>query len=161
MGVNPSHLYLSSYDSTQAGLELGRAALGSDIRIMGFAPGVWSTKPVDLITRYANQAAERLDLSCRFNVKDIYNTTDYVGKSYGIPTSTGIKMIKLMARTEGVFLDPVYTSKAMSGLYDHIQRGELTSEDIVIFLHTGGNPALFAYQEELDMEELKNHLDYD
>ncbi|GAH12425.1 unnamed protein product, partial [marine sediment metagenome] len=51
MGVNPSHLYLSSYDSTQAGLELGRAALGSDIRIMGFAPGVWSTKPVDLITR--------------------------------------------------------------------------------------------------------------
>jgi 1-aminocyclopropane-1-carboxylate deaminase/D-cysteine desulfhydrase-like pyridoxal-dependent ACC family enzyme len=84
-----------------------------------------------------------------------------VGKSYGIPTSTGIKMIKLMARTEGIFLEPVYTSKAMSGLYDHIQRGELTSEDIVIFLHTGGNPALFAYHEELDMEELKNHLDYD
>lgn len=161
MGVNPSHLYLSSYDSTQAGLELGRAALGSDIQIMGVAPGVWKTKPVDLITRYANQAAERLDLSCRFNVKDIYNTTDYVGKSYGIPTSTGIKMIKLMARTEGIFLEPVYTSKAMSGLYDHIQRGELTSEDIVIFLHTGGNPALFAYHEELDMEELKNHLDYD
>jgi 1-aminocyclopropane-1-carboxylate deaminase/D-cysteine desulfhydrase-like pyridoxal-dependent ACC family enzyme len=49
----------------------------------------------------------------------------------------------------------------MAGLYDHIQKGKLTTDDIVIFLHTGGNSALFAYQEELDVEELKNHVVYE
>lgn len=70
-------------------------------------------------------------------------------------------MIKLMARTEGIFLDPVYTSKAMSALYDHVKKGKVTSKDVVIFLHTGGTPALFAYQEELGTEELRRHLVFD
>jgi len=64
----------------------------------------------------------------------------------------------LMARTEGIFLDPVYTSKAMVGLLDHVQQGKLTKDDIVVFLHTGGTPALFAYADDLDIKELEQHL---
>jgi len=155
LGIQPTHLYVSSYDSTQAGLELGRAALGIDTRIMGIAPANWHHGVAGLIARYANQAAERLGLSCRVSAEDVYNTEEYVGEGYGIPTPEAIEMIKLMARTEGIFLDPVYTGKAMAGLWDHIQKGKLTKNDIVIFLHTGGNPALFAYVEELGIDELK------
>lgn len=158
MGIEPTHLYLASYDSTQAGLELSITALGSSIRIVGIAPGVWESDAPELIVRYANQAAEKLNLNCRIKREDVCNTTDYVGERYGIPTQAGIEMIKLMARTEGIFLDPVYTSKAMSALYDHVKKGKVTSKDVVIFLHTGGTPALFAYQEELGTEELRRHL---
>jgi len=161
MGIEPTHLYLASYDSTQAGLELSITALGSSIRIVGIAPGVWESDASELIVRYANQAAEKLNLSCRIRREDVCNTTDYVGERYGIPTQAGIEMIKLMARTEGIFLDPVYTSKAMSALYDHVKKGKVTSKDVVIFLHTGGTPALFAYQEELGTEELRRHLVFD
>ncbi len=54
-----------------------------------------------------------------------------------------------MARTEGIILDPVYSSKAMAGLIDHIRQGKLGKTDQVVFLHTGGTPALFAYAEDI------------
>jgi D-cysteine desulfhydrase family pyridoxal phosphate-dependent enzyme len=158
LGIQPSHLYCSSYDSTQAGLELGKAALGSKMRIMGIAPADWLHGVADLVTRYANQAAEKIGLSCGVNENDVFNTEDYVGEGYGIVTHEGIQMIKLMARTEGIFLDPVYTSKAMAGLHDHIKQGKLKKDDTVLFLHTGGTPALFAYVDDLELEELREHL---
>jgi len=161
LGIQPSHLYCSSYDSTQAGLELGRAALGSKMRIMGIAPADWCHGVADSVARYANQAASKLGLLCRVDEKDIMNTEDYVGEAYGIVTQEGIEMIKLMARTEGIFLDPVYTGKAMAGVRDHIRKGLLGKDDLVVFLHTGGTPALFAYSNEMGLEELKSHLSYD
>ena len=157
--IQPTHIYVSSYDSTQAGLELGKAALGSDIQIIGIAPANWLHGGVPaLIAHYANQAAKVLDLDCHVNAEDVYNTEDYVGQGYGILTPEAIDTIKLMARTEGIFLDPVYTSKAVAGLRDHVLQGRLSKDDIVIFLHTGGTPALFAYSEELDTNELMSHL---
>jgi len=156
--IQPSHLYCASYDSTQAGLELGKAALGSNMRIMGIAHADWSHGVAGVIAQYANQAAEKLTLSCRVNENDVFNTEDYVGEGYGIVTSEGVRMSKLMARTEGIFLDPVYTSKAMAGLADHIRQGILTKDDMVIFLHTGGTPALFAYAKDLDTKELQDHV---
>lgn len=161
LGIEPTHLYLASYDSTQAGLELVKAALGSGIHIVGMTPAYLKPKAADVIARYTNQAAEQLDLSCRIKPEDVYNTEDYIGQEYGVPTPQGIEMLKLLARTEGIFIDPVYTAKAMSALYDHIQQGKITGKDTLIFLHTGGNPALFAYQEELDLDELKSHVIYD
>jgi len=93
----------------------------------------------------------------RVDEGDVFNTEDYVGEGYEIVTPEAIQMIKLMARTEGIFLAPVYTSKTMTGLQDHIKRGELKTDDTVLFLHTGGNPALFAYVDELDVHELRSH----
>jgi 1-aminocyclopropane-1-carboxylate deaminase/D-cysteine desulfhydrase-like pyridoxal-dependent ACC family enzyme len=159
--IQPTHLYLSSYDTTQAGFEVGRVALDNPIKIRGIAPGVWSKSPVELITHYANETARILGVSCEFSEDEVYNTTAYVGKGYGIPTPASVDMLKLMARTEGIFLDPVYTSKAMSAVADHIKNGELHRDDTVIFLHTGGTPALFAYMDELGPDELKNFLVFD
>jgi len=162
LGIQPTHIYVSSYDSTQAGLELGKAALGSGIQIVGIAPANWLHGGVAaLVARYANQAANYLGLDCHVNAQDVYNTEEYVGQGYGILTPEAIDMIKLMARTEGIFLDPVYTSKAAVGLRDHVRQGRLSKDDVVIFLHTGGTPALFAYSEELEIDELRSHLFYE
>ncbi len=158
--ILPTRIYVSSYDSTQAGLEVGRRALGSDVRIIGITPAIWDTEASECISRYANQAAQNLDLDVRINAKEVYSSSEYVGKSYGIPTAEGIEMIKLMARKEGIFLDPVYTSKAFAGFRDHIERGEIGKDENVVFLHTGGNPALYAYVQELDYEELQTHLSF-
>jgi 1-aminocyclopropane-1-carboxylate deaminase/D-cysteine desulfhydrase-like pyridoxal-dependent ACC family enzyme len=159
--IQPTYLYLASYDSTQAGLEVGRVALDNPVKIRGIAPGVWGTPPKELIARYANQVAQAIGLSCEFSVDGVYNTTAYVGKGYGIPTPASMEMLKLMARTEGLYLDPVYTSKAMSAVSDHIKKGEIRRDDTIVFLHTGGTPALFAYVQELDPEELNGFLAFD
>jgi 1-aminocyclopropane-1-carboxylate deaminase/D-cysteine desulfhydrase-like pyridoxal-dependent ACC family enzyme len=158
--IIPSRIYVSSYDSTQAGLEIGKRALGSNVRIIGITPAIWDTESSECICRYANQAARNLDLDVRITAKELCSLSEYVGKSYGIPTADGIEMIKLMARKEGIFLDPVYTSKAFAALRDHIEQGEIGKDENVVFLHTGGNPALHAYVEELDYAELQKYLSF-
>lgn len=154
--IDATHIYVPSSDSTQAGLELGKSILGSSIKIVGISPLQGDMS--EMISEFANQASSLLGFSCSISAQDVTNTDDYVGEGYGLVTSEGIEMTKLMARCEGIFLDPVYTSKAMAGLQDHIRRGKLKKEDVVIFLHTGGNTALFAYVDQLELGELKSHL---
>jgi D-cysteine desulfhydrase len=78
------------------------------------------------------------------NDAEVYD--EYIGEGYGIPTKECVDAIKVVAETEGILLDPVYTSKAMAGLIDLVGKGKITREDTVVFLHTGGTPALFAYR---------------
>jgi L-cysteate sulfo-lyase len=158
LGITPTHIYTASYDSTQAGLELANEALGSGVNMVGISPADWGSDPASVITRYANQAAENLGLECRVDGKGVVNTSAYVGESYGIPTGEGLDMLKRTAELEGIFLDPVYTSKAMAALADHARTGFLTKDDTVVFLHTGGNAVLFAYTDELSRLNLKENL---
>ena len=158
LGIRPTHVYTASYDSTQAGLELANEALGTGITVVGISPADWGGDIAAGITRYANQAAENLGLSCRVDGKHVINTKEYIGRSYGIPTKEGLLMLKRTAELEGIFLDPVYTSKAMAALADHIQKGRLTRDDTVVFLHTGGSAVLFAYTNELSALNLEQNL---
>ena len=158
LGIRPSHIYTASYDSTQAGLELANEALGSGVAVVGITPADWGGDIAAGITAYANQAAENLGLSCRVRSEHVTNIKKYIGSSYGIPTEEGLNMLKRTAELEGIFLDPVYTSKAMAALADHIRTGRLTDEDMVVFLHTGGNSVLFAYTNELSALNLKQNL---
>jgi len=158
LGIAPASLYVASVDTTQAGLELGRAVAGMPLQIVGVTPATWEPGPQALIAGCANQAAKALGLPNRFQTQDIRNTTDFVGRGYGMPTPEAIAALKLVARTEGVFLDPVYTGKAMAALTSHVRNGELKSDDSVVFLHTGAATALFTYVQELDPEELCTHL---
>lgn len=84
-----------------------------------------------------------------FNPEELTIYYDYIGESYGIPTKECIEAIKLVARTEGILLDPFYTGKAMAGLIDLIGKGKFSSKDTVVFLHTGGIATLFVYNKEL------------
>ena len=70
---------------------------------------------------------------------------DYVGAGYGVPTPGMVEAVTLLARTEGLLLDPVYSGKGMAGLIDLIRRGHFKPDENVVFLHTGGSVALFGY----------------
>ena len=93
---------------------------------------------------------EILELDLSFTVDDIWNSPDYIGvEGYGYCSKAGNEALRLMATTEGILLDPIYTGKALSGLMGLIEKGEIGSDETVVFLHTGGTPALFAYTQEL------------
>jgi len=74
---------------------------------------------------------------------------DWVGPGYSLPTPEMVEAVRLLARHEGVLLDPVYTGKAMAGLIGLVRRGAFAASARVLFIHTGGSPALFAYEEVL------------
>jgi D-cysteine desulfhydrase len=74
---------------------------------------------------------------------------DWVGPGYSLPTPEMVEAVHMLARLEGVLLDPVYTGKAMAGLIGLVRRGHFKTSDNVLFVHTGGSPALFAYQDVL------------
>ena len=149
LGIEPSSLYLCALDTTQAGVVLGLSYLDSSIRIKGISPFEGMPERCRRMADMANQAADRLDLDIEFMPDDFDNDDSFVGERYGIPTAAGIEAINLVAQTEGILLDPVYTSKAMSALIAHIRQGQLASDAPVVFLHTGGAPALFGYVDDI------------
>lgn len=153
IGIDADWIYTASVGGTQAGLVLGTKALGTKLKPYGCAPIHWKGK-IDRIRDAANTAASILKLDVKITDADIQNTDDYIGKAYGYLTPECISALKLVASTEGIILDPVYTAKAMACLIEHVKQGRFDSNDTVIFLHTGGTPALFAYHDELYESDL-------
>src|SRR5262249_5691474 len=95
--------------------------------------------------RIAGEAAARLDLGLRLAPADLTVTDAFLGPGYGISTPEAEAAIRLSARCEGLILDPVYTGKAFAGLRALAAEGTLPRDRAVVFWHTGGMPALFAY----------------
>lgn len=147
--ITPTRLWLAAAGPTQAGIELGARMLDWDIHITGVAPLRWTNRTMqDLTADVANQAAEMLGVETRIVASEVDNLDGYIGAGYAIASPAGLGAMRLAARTDALLLDPVYTGKAMSGLIDHVKRGQLT-DDTVIFLHTGGLPANFAYRDQI------------
>jgi D-cysteine desulfhydrase family pyridoxal phosphate-dependent enzyme len=148
-----NRLFVSSSTTTQAGLVLGAKYLNSDFQIVGVNPVDWIEDVPSEIARIANEAAMRLGVNLSVNPSEIVNLGEYVGEGYGKLTPEGVEAIKLVARTEGILLDPVYSGKAMAALIDRIHKKEFKSDETVLFLHTGGFPALFAYNKDFNLDE--------
>ena len=149
LGIEPRLLYVAACDTTQAGVVLGLKHLGSGIHVRGFTPIENHPRRHEEMRRIAAQGARRIGLEVELSA-DFDNEESFVGEGYGIPTEAGLEAIRTTARTEGVLLDPVYTGKAMAALFAHVRQGQLTKEDgPVVFLHTGGHPALFGYAGEV------------
>ncbi len=152
IGAAADHLYLSGANITPAGLAVGARALDLETRIVGITPIRWQRdRPTD-IAAIASAAARRLDLDLSFTADDIINDDGYIGERYGVVSDGGREALRLAAGTEGLILDPVYSGKAMAALIDHIRRGKIAKGETVVFLHTGGTPALFAYAEDLGLD---------
>jgi D-cysteine desulfhydrase family pyridoxal phosphate-dependent enzyme len=145
----PDAVYLCSAGSTGAGVSLAMVALGLPVSIQHVTPIVWPWDTQAAMAQIANDAANRLGISTRLEPDDIQVTEAYVGPAYGALTPGCLEAIELLARTEGILLDPTYSGKSMAGLIDHIRQGRLSSKQNVVFIHTGGTPALFAYSEQL------------
>ena len=99
----------------------------------------------------ANSTAKLIKTDYEFTASDLILNSDYVGAGYGVVGALENEAIALTAQTEGILVDPVYTGRAMGGLIDMIRTGKIKKTDSVLFWHTGGAPALFAYGNDLDL----------
>jgi L-cysteate sulfo-lyase len=145
-------VFASSSGGTQAGLTVGKSLFGLDAKLIGIGIDKGASGDVPFaehVVRLANATAERLGAGDRFSASDLTIREGYLGDGYGVVGELERRAIRMVARTEGILLDPVYTGRAMGGLIDMIERGELSREHAVLFWHTGGTPALFPYARDL------------
>ncbi|MGH2559431.1 MAG: pyridoxal-phosphate dependent enzyme [Thermomicrobiales bacterium] len=140
-------VYVASYGGTQAGLLLGAGLLGAPWRITGGNPGASHHGP-EFVLDVARRTAELLGLEPP-PIDGRFRTVAAAGPGYGILTPEAREAIRLLAHSEGVFLDPVYSGKGFAVLIRDIREQQLNPAYPVVFVHTGGLPALFAYQPEL------------
>ena len=144
MKVSPSRLYFGSGSrGTQAGLTLGAKLSRASYALWGVAVSAGEAQKVVRAMNAANEAATLLDVPIRVERSDLFTDQGFIGEGYGIPTPLALESIDLLARTEAILLDPVYTSKGFSALLAHVRAGDVPPADTVVFLHTGGMPALF------------------
>ena len=144
MDVAPTRLYFGSGSrGTQAGLTLGAKLSGASYKLWGVAVSAGEPEKIVRAMNAANDAAALLGVDTRVGREDLFTDQGFIGEGYGIPTPLGLESIDLLARTEAILLDQVYTSKGFSALLAHVRAGEIPPSDTVVFLHTGGTPALF------------------
>ncbi len=149
-GIDVQYVVLANGSGgTQAGLALGFKELGVSLQVTGISVFNRKAEAIDAVASQVTETASLLGLSLTIGPDELTIYDDYIGQGYGIPTRGCIEAIRVLARTEGIFLDPVYTGKAMAGLIDLINKGHFTENDAVLFIHTGGVAADFAYSEEL------------
>jgi 1-aminocyclopropane-1-carboxylate deaminase/D-cysteine desulfhydrase-like pyridoxal-dependent ACC family enzyme len=149
MGRTVDHIYVAGSEMSPAGLNVGVRALGLPTTVVSVSPIAYPEGRAEEIARIATACAGRFGLGIRFAPSDVIVDDGYIGAAYGIVSDAGREAMMLLARTEGIILDPVYTSKAMAGLIGHIRRGAIEEGANVVFVHTGGLPALFAYAQDL------------
>ena len=147
LGIEKAHLVLAAgTGGTLAGLLAGLTLMDSSLFLLGIDIGkLWKGFPSSL-ARLTGEICRRLGVRRVFKFGEIpLLEAIYAGPKYGIPSPSCREAIQRLARTEGILLDPVYTGKAFAGMLDLIEKGELGSNEPIIFLHTGGLPALFAF----------------
>lgn len=148
LGALPTHLYMASGNKGHAGLVIGRKLLGKDFRTIAISQRYGDDRVSGAIAG-ARAAAEALGWDVPVTRDDVESSDEFVGEAYGRPSPGAMEAIALAARTEGLLLDPVYTGKAMAGLIDHATKGLVGPDSVVVFIHTGGLPALFAFKDEI------------
>lgn len=147
-GIDPTHIYVTSSGATQAGLVLGNKFLGTDVRVVGVHSGETPPGHGSMVTNLANDAASLLDIPTRLDEGDVVSAA-FQGEGYGYMSAAGLEAMRLLAETEGIFVDPVYTSKGLAGLISHIREGRIGKGETVIFVHTGGVGVMSAYGKEI------------
>jgi D-cysteine desulfhydrase family pyridoxal phosphate-dependent enzyme len=146
LGVGDAHLLVAAGSGgTLAGLLAGLRLAGSRLRPLGIDVGrLWTSFPAS-VARLAAEVCARLGEPHAFEPEDVPLVEGtYVGEAYGRPSDAGNAALTRLLRAEGILLDPVYTAKAFAGLLGEASGGRLGPGEPVLFLHTGGLPALFA-----------------
>jgi len=135
---------------THAGLVVGLEGINAQVPVLGIGVRLPRAQQEDNVYRLACATAEYVGVSGGIRRQAVEANCDYVGAGYGVPTPGMGEAVRLLAQTEGILLDPVYSGKAMAGLIDLIRKGALGKGQTVVFLHTGGAVGLFGYTEFLE-----------
>ena len=130
---------------TQAGLVVGLYGARSQIPVYGVGVRAPKIAQEERVFNLAVQTADLLGVPGSVEREDVVANCDYVGPGYGKPTPGMIEAVTMLARLEGILLDPVYSGKGMAGLIDLCRKGHFKKGQDVVFLHTGGSVALYGY----------------
>lgn len=130
---------------TQAGLEVGVRLAGLRTRVLGVGVALPDTVSWNVdVANLGNAVAGRLGVAITVAPDEIECRLDWMGPHYAAPTPACESALRLLARAEGIFVDPVYGGKALAALLDGVKAGRFKPTDTIVFWHTGGTPALFA-----------------
>jgi D-cysteine desulfhydrase len=146
-GVKPDVIvHATSSGGTQAGLIAGCSLFGVPSRLLGISADDPAERLQKIVSKLLREIGDRLGAASATVGGDQPIEVDdrFVGAGYGVPTPESTEALELVARTEGIVLDPVYTSKAMAGLLSLIRERRFTPDDTILFWHTGGAPGFFA-----------------
>lgn len=145
VGLFPDWVVVTSIGVTQAGLEVGSRLLGLPWRVAGLAYRPVDGKGNATVCQLANEAAGALGADLVLSAEQVVNFDAMAGPDYGVASAASDAALRLAARTESLMLDPVYTAKGMATFIHLIRDGFFGASETVVFVHTGGLPALFAY----------------
>ena len=149
LGIDFDYLVVASGSAgTHAGLLAGLQAMGSDLPVLGISVRHPQAKQVAAVHALAEKTLALLGGSA-LPVDKVIVDDGYVGPGYGVAAESTLEAIRMTARSEAILLDPVYSAKAMAGLIGLVRAGFFAADAKVLFLHTGGSAALFAYEEIL------------
>ena len=151
LGFRIDHILVAmGSGGTHAGLLTGAKCLDMPTKVIGIAVNKKGSlaelglPPIEVIV---NQVGELIGEEPSATPDDVVIHYDYYGEAYGVITPECVEAIRLMARLEGIFLDPVYTGKAMAGMIDLIGKGQFHKDENIVFMHTGGYPGIFPHAE--------------
>ena len=137
-------VFAASSGGTHAGLVLGQRTFGYKSKVLGISIDESEEWLKDHVSELASSASEKLGKRIEFKPAEVLANADYCKAGYGVLTDLEREAIRLFATHEGVLLDPVYTGRAAAGMIDLIRKKFFKKDETVLFLHTGGQPALFA-----------------
>jgi L-cysteate sulfo-lyase len=145
--VVDSLVHATGSAGTQAGLVVGMRGARTQIPVLGIGVRAPKAAQEQRVFDLACQTAELIGVKGAIAREDVVANCDYVGPGYGLPTPGMVEAVTLLARHEGILLDPVYSGKGMAGLIDLVRKGHFKKTDNIVFLHTGGAVALYGYTE--------------
>ncbi|HEY5141161.1 MAG TPA: D-cysteine desulfhydrase family protein [Methylococcales bacterium] len=144
-GLEPDSIVLAvGSGGTYAGWMLGIKLLNLPWKLECYSVSREPEQVSQQVASLATEAAALLQLDWAFSAADALVHGGFIGQGYGIPSAEAAEAIKLVGRSEGILLDPVYTGKAMAGLLDGLKNKQFDDDQKIVFVHTGGEPAFFA-----------------
>jgi L-cysteate sulfo-lyase len=149
-GLDPKYLFhTTGAGGTQAGLIIGTKAFNTGIQVIGSTSGSKTTaEQTPKVLNLIRESLQYLEMDVKVGTEDIVIYDNYAD-GYGYATEKKAEAVRMLAELEGLFLDPVYTASSMACLIDLARKGFFKKDDVVLFLHTGGSAALFAYKAPL------------
>ncbi len=141
-------IHATGSTGTQAGLVVGLEGINSKLPVLGISVRQQKEKQIDAVWELVKETTEKLNIP-KISRDKILVDDGYVGRGYGIPNEKTLEAISLLAKKEGILLDPVYSGKGMAGLINLARKGIFKKDQKILFLHTGGSVALFAYEKEI------------
>jgi len=134
---------------THAGLVTGFHGTNSDIPVIGVNVSRKKSEQEELVYDLVQRTAAHLGVKSEIPREAVVCFDEYVGPGYSLATPQMAEAVRILARLEGILVDPVYTGKAMAGLIDLVRSGYFAKNEKVLFIHTGGSPALYVYMTEI------------